>query len=524
VVGVNQALRRAAKACTLGVVATAFFSVPAYGASIVEVTSFGTNPGNLQMFKYIPDALPSNAPLVVAMHGANSDYTLMANVTGWRELADRYQFALLMPQQKSANNTYKAFNFHQAADNTRGNGEALSIKQMIDNVKANHSIDATKVFATGFSAGAHMTSVMLATYPEVFNAGHPYAGGAYACSASSTADCGSAPNKTPQQWGDAVRAQNPSYNGPWPRVFVGQGDADNLNNFAWMQEIVDQWTNVHGIDQTADTTDTVKGFPHKVYRNGSGVSEVETITMTGLGHKMSVDPGTAVDQCGTTDWIASEDTNMCIAYQAAVYFGIVSGSPPPPPPPPPPPGGGTTLVLDDVDANDGYVKANSDGTSPEVGTLETTTGLGMGRSTAAPYKYMRTLLAFDTSGIPDTATITRAYLTVTAQTFGGNAWSDPTGNQLVIDVKDSCFGAACTTATDDWAALPNVSGSASLAQFSTGSRQSSDFDYAGLSVINKTGTTQLKLRFSAFQTALYYITVYGGGNATNRPKLTVVYQ
>lgn len=62
-------------------------------------------------------------------------------------------------------------------------------------------------------------------------------------------------------------------------MIVGQGDADNLDDYAWMQEIVDQWTNVHGIDQAADVSDTVKGYPHKVYKDGSGVSKVETITI-----------------------------------------------------------------------------------------------------------------------------------------------------------------------------------------------------------------------------------------------------
>lgn len=496
----------------------------AHAAAVVEVTSFGSNPGNLQMFKYVPDSLPANSPLVVAMHGANSDYKLMTDTTGWRELADRYKFALVLPQQKSANNMFKAFNFNASGDNTRGNGEALSIKQMVDNMFANHNLDATRVYATGFSAGGFMTNVMLATYPEVFAAGHPYAGGAYSCTASSVSSCGSVVNKTPAQWGDLVRAQNPSYTGPWPRITVGQGDQDNLDDYAWMQEIVDQWTNVHGIDQTADVSDTVKSYPHKVYKDGSGNAKVETITITGLAHKMAVDPGTATDQCGTVSFIAAEDKNICIAYWAATWFGITGGSPPAPTPPPtPPPPGGTQLDFNDVDANDGYVKANNDGTSPEVGTLETSTGLAMGKSTAWPYKHMRTMLSFDTSSIPDSATITRAWLTVTAQGYGGNAWSNPAGNSLIIDVKTGCMGASCTIGTDDWAADSTVHPTASIAQFSSGSKDSTDFDYAGRAMISKDGTTQLKLRFSQFQTLLYYITVYGGGSAS-RPVLHVMYE
>jgi hypothetical protein len=381
-----------------------------------------------------------------------------------------------------------------------------------------------------------MTTVMLGAYPDVFAAGHPYAGGAYYCDKPSVSDCGAVINRTPAQWGDLVRAENPSYTGPWPRVIVGQGDQDNLADYAWMQEIVEQWTNVHGIDQTADTSDTIKGYPHKVYRDGSGNSKVETLTITGLAHKMAVDPGTANDQCGRVDLIASEDKNVCMAYWAANFFGLTAPAPTPTPTPPgatptptpaptptPTPGPGTQLDFNDVDANDGYVKANTDGTSSEVGTGEVTSGLGMGKSTAFPYKHMRTVLSFNTSSIPDGATITRAWLTVTAQLSGGNAWTDPAGNTLVIEVKTGCFGGSCNIGTDDWSASASAASTATIAQFSSGSKDSADINSAGRSAINKTGTTQLKLRFSQFQSGFNYITIYGGGSA-NRAVLHVIYQ
>src|SRR3954447_16827750 len=41
----------------------------ALAASPVQVTSFGSNPGNLSMFKYIPSNLKNPAPLVVVLHG-----------------------------------------------------------------------------------------------------------------------------------------------------------------------------------------------------------------------------------------------------------------------------------------------------------------------------------------------------------------------------------------------------------------------------------------------------------------------
>lgn len=145
--------------------ATVAISHPAAAASIDEVKDFGTNPGDLQSFEYVPAGLRRRAPLVVALHGANTDHALMSGTSGWRELADRYGFALLLPQQRYANNLFRAFNFNAASDNVRGRGEALSIRQMIGHALARHRLDRKRVFVTGFSAGAHMTSVMLAVDP-----------------------------------------------------------------------------------------------------------------------------------------------------------------------------------------------------------------------------------------------------------------------------------------------------------------------------------------------------------------------
>ena len=50
---------------------------------------------------------------------------------------------------------------------------------MIDEVKRTNNIDSTQVYITGLSAGAAMAVVMMADYPETFNTGAIFAGGAY---------------------------------------------------------------------------------------------------------------------------------------------------------------------------------------------------------------------------------------------------------------------------------------------------------------------------------------------------------
>jgi len=291
----------------------------ANAASITEVTGFGTNPGNLKMFTYVPDGLATGRPLVVVLHGCTQDAAGYGTASGWVSLADRYRFALLLPQQQSANNLNKCFNWFQSADTTRGQGEVASIAQMIAKMPAGPT------YATGLSAGGGMTSVLLATYPELLRGGGIVAGLPFGCAPSliDAFTCmNPGKNLTPQQWGDKVR-QASTYTGPRPPVTIWHGTADYTVATANQRELVEQWTNVHGTDATADVTDTVAGYPHAVYRTASGTTAVETYTITGMGHGQPVDPGSGAQQCGTaTAYVL--DVNVCAAWHLAHGWGLDS--------------------------------------------------------------------------------------------------------------------------------------------------------------------------------------------------------
>jgi hypothetical protein len=68
-------------------------------AAPVEVTEFGSNPGNLRMFKHIPSGLPASSPLVVVLHGCTQNARAFAAQSGWIELADWSHVALALPEQ-----------------------------------------------------------------------------------------------------------------------------------------------------------------------------------------------------------------------------------------------------------------------------------------------------------------------------------------------------------------------------------------------------------------------------------------
>ena len=71
---------------------------PGRHRSLTQVTSFGSNPGGLRMWKYVPSGMPPNAPLVLALHACSqqaADYVK----AGWNELADKYKFYVVYPEQ-----------------------------------------------------------------------------------------------------------------------------------------------------------------------------------------------------------------------------------------------------------------------------------------------------------------------------------------------------------------------------------------------------------------------------------------
>ncbi|HEX5063700.1 MAG TPA: PHB depolymerase family esterase [Kofleriaceae bacterium] len=312
-------------------VAALFVLVTASGAdaALTAVSNFGSNPGALNMYEYVPPNLPTGRPLVVVLHGCTQTAANMENA-GWNKLADQYQFAVLYPEQTSANNPVKCFNwageYGDTANLMRGMGENQSIISMIDYMHTTHGTDNAKTFIMGFSAGGAFVPVMLATWPERFAAAAVMEGIAYKCATSVNGaySCQSpGVTHTPQEWGDLVRGAY-TFSGTRPRIQIWHGSSDTTVVPANQTELQKQWTNVFGTDMTADETEMIgSAATRTAYKMGATIV-VESYTVNGMSHAVAVgNEGSTV--CPATAGSYFEAKGICATLRAAKFFGLTGG-------------------------------------------------------------------------------------------------------------------------------------------------------------------------------------------------------
>lgn len=250
-----------------------------------RMEQFGSNPGDLSAWTFLPRSLKAGAPLVVVLHGCTQTAADYDVGSGWSKLASEYGFALLFPEQTRANNPNLCFNWFQVGDTTRNHGEVHSISQMIATLSITHQIDPTKIYVTGLSAGGAMAAAMMATYPELFKGGAIIAGLPYGVAKS-------IPEALERMRGHGL-ASNPvladrvrkasAHDGPWPTLSVWHGTADKTVDQKNMEAIIGQWRELQGTTQNPPQ-DMPYGHTIRTWHDGIGAAVIEAHAIEGMGH------------------------------------------------------------------------------------------------------------------------------------------------------------------------------------------------------------------------------------------------
>ncbi|MGC8742115.1 MAG: fibronectin type III domain-containing protein [Candidatus Sumerlaeaceae bacterium] len=186
-----------------------------------------------------------------------------------------------------------------------------------------------------------------------------------------------------------------------------------------------------------------------------------------------------------------------------------------------------TVTFDSVAADDGYVLESSE-TSNVGGTVNSTnTTFAVGDDSSK--RQFKGILSFDTSSIPDDATIQKVTLKLTQYSInGGDPWASL--GSLNVHLANPYFGASASLATEDFAAAATVTSVATVPKPSANNvTVSAPLNSPGVLAVSKTAKTQFRLEFTIDDdndAANDYVNFYSGNYSTNtsyRPKLEVQY-
>lgn len=246
-----------------------------------------------------PVAPPS---LVVVLHGCGQDPDETAGYTRFNAYAEERGFLVLYPRQVERRNPHRCWNWYIPAHQRRGRGEPALLVRAVERVVREHHVDRGRIFVTGLSAGAGMSAVLGACYPDVFAAiglhsGPGYQGGLDVDTALATLE---EPATDPNLQGERAHRCAGAASRVLP-VIVIQGGKDRvvapanaehaILQIAQADDLADDGADDDSITASTPTTEEVAppgGLAHRIERTWvAGRPLLVRVVIPALGHRWS---------------------------------------------------------------------------------------------------------------------------------------------------------------------------------------------------------------------------------------------
>ncbi len=183
-----------------------------------------------------------------------------------------------------------------------------------------------------------------------------------------------------------------------------------------------------------------------------------------------------------------------------------------------------TFNLTSIGANDGSILESSEFSN--VGGTMNSTATTFTLGDDLEDKQHRSILHFNTASIPAAAVITGVTLKIKrSSTYGANPFTILGG--LLVDIRKPYFGPAATMALNDFYLAASKSAAATFGSTPVSGWYQAILGNANIVYINRTGTTQFRLRFATDDNdnrVPDFIKFYSGNaSASSRPKLVINY-
>lgn len=184
---------------------------------------------------------PDAKALVVMLHGCTQTADAFADATRMDDVAEEKGFVVAYPNQLDSV-TGRCWQWFDPAHQARGAGEPKAIAEIAEAVAKARGVDEDRVYAAGLSAGAAMTVILGATYPDRFAAIGVVAGAEYKA-ARSIADALSVSNAggpDPDAQGRLAHDAMGAFARAMPAI-VFHGGSDGVLASVNGQQVAAQW-------------------------------------------------------------------------------------------------------------------------------------------------------------------------------------------------------------------------------------------------------------------------------------------
>jgi poly(hydroxyalkanoate) depolymerase family esterase len=239
-----------------------------------------TNAAGTRTYKlYVPSSYQGeHAALIVMLHGCTQDPDDFALGTGMNVLAEETGCLVVYPAQSMQANASRCWNWFNAVDQQRDQGEPSIIAGITREVMAQHAVDPAQVYVAGLSAGGAMATIMGTLYPDLYAAVGVHSGLPFAAAHD-------LPSALAAMKGDFKRRNKPGQALP---IIVFHGDRDTTVHPANADGLIEHARDdSHKVAVEPGRVPDGHAYTRTLHRRPDGRVHAEQWLIHGAGHAWS---------------------------------------------------------------------------------------------------------------------------------------------------------------------------------------------------------------------------------------------